>query len=352
MGGVPGTPAAILPATRTAGSTRRVGRQVILGYCSAGADRSSRGSDRRRRRAVGRVTRLGGGRRGRRQERCCCPVFGAIWFDIRRTRQRCLPPDVRRRGDHRVDDRLRAHRRSAKRRPPRPAGRRRRADGSSSTASVRSWTSRRARTRSKEPEHRLGNVADPDPTRGQAPVGATVGVAVQDEVGAGPIDRLRQQVATEERVDRRPARPATSRRTASGAIAHPEVGSSSFQAALQTLRRLGRMTDEALHLQLAELAGMAAGEAAPKTLDACHADSAADVHDDRGLTLEHRIPPATRRHRHLLGVTGVVVVVAEHGDDRHVDDGELLDQAVDLCVAADRVRSPAMSSMSARPPKP
>ena len=68
----------------------------------------------------------------------------------------------------------------------------------------------------------------------------------------------------------------------------PEVGFQLFQAALQTLRRVCRVTDEALHLQLTELAGVGAGEAAAESLDSCYADRAASGCDDRRLALEHR----------------------------------------------------------------
>ena len=46
-------------------------------------------------------------------------------------------------------------------------------------------------------------------------------------------------------------------------------------------------------------------------------------------------PAAVEQLGDPLGLAGVVIVVAEHCDDRDIDDGELAEQAVDLGVAAD-----------------
>ncbi len=69
------------------------------------------------------------------------------------------------------------------------------------------------------------------------------------------------------------------------------------------------------------------------------------------LPLEHPDAGFLETLGDSVRVPGVVIVVAEHGDDRHVDDGQLLDQTVDLLVAAD-LRQVAGDAAACRPVLP
>ena len=130
-----------------------------------------------------------------------------------------------------------------------------------------------------------------------------------------------------------------------------EVGVQLVQATLETLGGVGGVADEALHLQLTELAGVGSREPAAETLDPGDADRVPAGGDDRRVPLEHLDAGGLEALGDSLGLAGVVIVVAEHGDDRHVDDGELVEQTVDLRVVAD-LRQVAGDAAACRPVSP
>ncbi len=84
--------------------------------------------------------------------------------------------------------------------------------------------------------------------------------------------------------------------------------------------RLGGVADEPFHLQLTELAGVAPREAATEAFDSRDADDTVARRNDGRLALEHLDPGGREALAHPLGLTGMVIVVAEHGDDRDLDD--------------------------------
>src|SRR5215218_1241317 len=179
-------------------------------------------------------------------------------------------------------------------------------------------------------DHRGGDVADRDPAGGGAVAAAPVRVAVDDQVGPGPVDRLGQQVAAEEGVDLAGL--------AGQGLGHRRVveqgdspvGPQAVQGPLQPAGQGLGVTDERLHLGLAEVAGAGPGEAAAEPLGPGDPDPAATDLDDHRVALQDLDAGVLQDLGDRVLLVGVVVVVAEHGHGRHPDAGQLLGQDLGL----------------------
>src|SRR6185295_15996046 len=144
-----------------------------------------------------------------------------------------------------------------------------------------------------EAVHRVGGLDDRqrhvphgDAARGHALLRPVVRVPVDDQIGAGGVDGLAQQVATEERVDLEAfaTERVLHRREVGERDAH--VGMQRLQGEVQVVGEGTRVPDERLHLGLPEVAAARARESAAEALGAGDAARlAADV-DDRGVSFE------------------------------------------------------------------
>jgi hypothetical protein len=94
------------------------------------------------------------------------------------------------------------------------------------------------------------------------------------------------------------------------------------------------MADERLHLRLAEVAAALAGEPAAEALHPRHAQPLAPGVQDHALALQDVQAVLAQHRRDLVLLVAVVVVVAEHGDDRHGQLGELVGDDVRLLDGA------------------
>lgn len=148
---------------------------------------------------------------------------------------------------------------------------------------------------------------------GRDPVlAAPMSMAVHGEVGAGPIDGLREQIGAEEGVDlgRLAHERVADRRVMHQRDAH--VRHERPQRLLERVRALLRVADERLHLPLAELGPRTAREPASEPLHAGHADGARGRVDHHGVALQDDRSDVPQDRRDLRLSIQMVVVVAEH----------------------------------------
>src|SRR5438552_11098834 len=109
-----------------------------------------------------------------------------------------------------------------------------------------------------------------------------------------------------------------------------QVGFQVRQGPLQPVRQHFRVSDERLHLRLAEIAGMGSPKATPETLGARDPDpGAVDVQRYR-LTFQYRHANAFEDPPDFLFAVGVVVVVAKHGNHRNWQAAQVVGQNPDL----------------------
>jgi hypothetical protein len=102
-----------------------------------------------------------------------------------------------------------------------------------------------------------------------------------------------------------------------------DVGVEAGERALERLGPRLRLPDEGPHLGLPEVRAGGAGEAPAEPLASCDADACA-IHGGRDRVPLENLHPGACQHGGDLGLApGVVVVVAEDGDDRDLRVGEL-----------------------------
>src|SRR6266540_5268905 len=110
------------------------------------------------------------------------------------------------------------------------------------------------------------DITDRYPGRGHPSLRASMGVTVQDQVGARSIDGLPQKIASEERIDLQSL--STKRGLHRGVVQerHSVLGLEFRQRPPQPRGNVARMSDQGLHLRLAEVAPAGPGEPAAEPL--------------------------------------------------------------------------------------
>ncbi len=106
-----------------------------------------------------------------------------------------------------------------------------------------------------------------------------------------------------------------------------------------------RLVDEGLDRRLAERAELAAAEAADEALDA----GKADARNLDGLLAQHGDACRLDDARDFLGLAFLIIVVAEHGDDRDGAGGEILRQQLGLAGLAEIGEVAAQDEYVGRP---
>ena len=96
-----------------------------------------------------------------------------------------------------------------------------------------------------------------------------------------------------------------------------DLGLECGQGLLEPAGHVAGVAHEALHLGLAEIAAAGPGEPAAETLGARHSDGLPVDVDHRGFALQDGHAGILEDAADLVGLVAVVVVVSEHGDDRH-----------------------------------
>lgn len=148
-------------------------------------------------------------------------------------------------------------------------------------------------------------------------------VSVNDQVRAGVVDRLREQVRTQERIY---FAGLSLQRLGHGGVVHEsqlQIHVVQFaQGRLETVGGLARMPDERLHLRLAELGSASTCETAAEAFDAGDADPALANLARRRVALEHMHAAGLEAAHDRLGKPRLVIMVAENGEDGHRQIGE------------------------------
>jgi hypothetical protein len=135
------------------------------------------------------------------------------------------------------------------------------------------------------------DVVNGHPARRQTRFGPRVRVAMERYVCATPIDRLLQEVTSEEGEDLRALSRQRGRDRRVVTQSHARVGTFQRpQVLLQDLAHLPRVTDERLHLRLAELGAAGLPEATPETLGTGDAHAVTLGLDHDRVSLEHDDP--------------------------------------------------------------
>ena len=150
-----------------------------------------------------------------------------------------------------------------------------------------------------------------------------VGVTVQHQVGAGAVDRFAEHRVAEEGVELQPL--AVERVRDGGVVEQDDanVADERGEDVFQRFRfRLG-MTDPGFHLRLAEIVGQRGVIAPAEALGAGDGHPLpGDVEDD-AAAVENVDAGVFQDGGDGRGLIGVIVVVAEHGDDGDADLGQL-----------------------------
>ena len=153
--------------------------------------------------------------------------------------------------------------------------------------------------------------------------------------GRRAIDRFGEQIAPEEREQ---FEGFADERVGDWRVVEehdPDIAVQDVEASFEPGCGVDAVAGERSHLRFAEVAGGSAQKAATEALDTGDSEFDAVQVDGGGGSVEHRDPGIVEELGNAGRFAGVMVVVAEHGDDRDRDLGEFGDHATRLVVGAD-----------------
>ena len=136
------------------------------------------------------------------------------------------------------------------------------------------------------PDHRLGNIPHRYAAGGMALFVAGMGVPVDREVRARPVDRLGEQVAAQKRVDLQPFALERFRYRRVVQQRDLQIANQTLERRFQHRGALFRVADEGLHFRFAEIARAGAHEPAAEPFDAGYADARSVDVDGRPVSFE------------------------------------------------------------------
>ena len=177
-----------------------------------------------------------------------------------------------------------------------------------------------------------------------------VGMSVEDEVGPVLGDRRRESLGTEVRVDARrlPFERVDDRRVVEENDPHVAVHDL-LQATRERLRLGAGLRVDAAEQRLPEVRQRRAGEAPHEALRADDSELESVHLAARALAIENPHARVAEHFRELGGPLGVMVVIPEDGEDRHVQTATGRRDHSHLFGLPLVVRSPARRTASASP---